>query len=309
MGRNFANKLWNAARFLLLNLEGYTPGEVSLAEAPLEDRWILSRLATTAAAVTEQLEGYHFSEAVRSIYDFTWSEFCDWYVEMSKGRLRDEGTRPLAQRVLAGVLDGILRLVHPFMPFVAESIWQALGEAAGKRGLPDPAAVRRERVHRGLAGLSRGVARPGDGDAHCGGCRTWCACVREVRNRYMVDARTPLDVTVRCCRGRGRRLPAAVAVHRAAGRRGQAGVRPGRDKAAAGGHAGACGLRAVRVAAGLIDAAAETARLEKQQGRESCGHLQAARGKLQNSGFMDRAPAEVVQQVKDQVADLEAQLR
>src|SRR5262249_28809692 len=124
-GRNFANKLWNAARFLLLNLDGYTPGAVRLAELPIEDRWILSRLATTAKAITDQLEGYHFSEAARTIYDFTWSEFCDWYVEMSKGRLRSGeppgSSRALVQRVLAGVLDAILRLVQPIMPFVAES--------------------------------------------------------------------------------------------------------------------------------------------------------------------------------------------
>src|SRR5262249_47992758 len=134
----FANKIWNAARFLLLNLEGYTPAAVRVEELPIEDRWILSRLATTTAAVTEALEGYHFSEAARTIYDFAWSEFCDWYVEMSKGRLRDAAARPLAQRVLAGVLDGILRLVAPIMPFVAESIWQVLNEAAFERGLPTP---------------------------------------------------------------------------------------------------------------------------------------------------------------------------
>src|SRR5262249_46472383 len=144
-GRNFANKLWNAARFLLLNLEGYTPQALKVEELPIEDRWILSRLATTARAVTEQLEGYHFSDVARTVYDFTWSEFCDWYVEMSKGRLRDAEGNPRepavrgpAQRVLAGVLDAILRLAHPVMPFVAESIWQALNEAAFERGLPAP---------------------------------------------------------------------------------------------------------------------------------------------------------------------------
>src|SRR5206468_12230701 len=108
-------------------------------ELPIEDRWILSRLATTAEAVTGQLEGFRFSEAARAVYDFTWSEFCDWYVEMSKGRLRDEQSRALAQRVLVGVLDAILRLVQPVMPFVAESVWQALAEAAPERGLPQPA--------------------------------------------------------------------------------------------------------------------------------------------------------------------------
>src|SRR5262249_10373130 len=138
LGRNFANKLWNAARFLLMNLEGYTPQALRIEELPLEDRWILSRLATAAGQVTEYLEGYHFSDVARTIYDFTWSEFCDWYVEMSKGRLRDEAARPLAQRVLAGVLDAILRLVHPVMPFVAETIWDKLNEAAFERGLPNP---------------------------------------------------------------------------------------------------------------------------------------------------------------------------
>src|SRR5262249_52631936 len=87
IGRNFANKLCNAARFLLLNMDGYTPAAVRPEELPIEDRWILSRLATTTAAVTEHLENYKFAEAARTIYDFTWSEFCDWYVEMSKGRL------------------------------------------------------------------------------------------------------------------------------------------------------------------------------------------------------------------------------
>ncbi len=98
MGRNFANKLWNAARFLLLNLEGYTPGALRLEELPIEDRWIMSRLATTTAAVTRQLEAYQFSDVARTIYDFTWSEFCDWYLEMSKDRLRPPSPQPLSPR-------------------------------------------------------------------------------------------------------------------------------------------------------------------------------------------------------------------
>src|SRR5438445_13327503 len=102
LGRTFANKLWNAARFLLLNLDGYFPGAIRLEEFPIEDRWIASRLATTTAAVTEQLENYHFSEAARAIYDFTGSEVCDWYVEMSKGRLREPASRASAQRERAG---------------------------------------------------------------------------------------------------------------------------------------------------------------------------------------------------------------
>ena len=88
MGRNFANKLWNAARFLLLNLDGYTSGEVSMAKLPLEDRWILSRLATITSEVTEQLEAYRFSEAARLIYEFTWSEFC-WTNSKARAVIRN----------------------------------------------------------------------------------------------------------------------------------------------------------------------------------------------------------------------------
>jgi valyl-tRNA synthetase len=307
VGRNFANKLWNAARFLLLNLEGYTPGEVDLASAPLEDRWVLSRLATTAAATTAQLEGYHFSEAVRGIYEFAWSEFCDWYVEMSKGRLRDEAARPLAQRVLAGVLDGILRLVHPFMPFVAESIWQALGEAAPVRGLPAPAPAAAS------ACIAAWPAYPGgwrdEGmERRLGRMQDLVKLVREVRNRYMIEERRPLDVRVRCS-------PAAAGDFDL--------LRPFIVQLAGVGEL-ACGPDVTRPKqaatqvhadfelyvslAGLIDVKAEAARLEKQQ-QEKQRALQGARGKLQNAGFMGRAPADVVQQVKDQVADLEAQLQ
>ncbi len=137
IGRNFANKIWNATRFMVMNLDGYAPQAVRLEDLPIEDRWILSRLAATTEAVTANLEGYHFSEVARVLYDFVWSEFCDWYVEMAKGRLKTDG-RANVQRMLVGLLDAIVRLVHPVMPFVAESIWQALNEAAFERGLPGP---------------------------------------------------------------------------------------------------------------------------------------------------------------------------
>src|SRR5262249_25792441 len=197
MGRNFANKLWNAARFLLLNLEGYSPGALRVEELPIEDRWILSRLATTTAAVTRQLEGYQFSEVARTVYDFTWSEFCDWYVEMSKDRLREPTSRAVAQRVLAGVLDTILRLVHPVMPFVAESIWQALGETAFERGLPAPEPSAESVVIAPWpafppewqdAAMEKRIARMQD----------LVRAVREVRNRYDLKKDAGLEVAVRC---------------------------------------------------------------------------------------------------------------
>ncbi|MDX2036842.1 MAG: valine--tRNA ligase [Isosphaeraceae bacterium] len=141
-GRTFPNKLWNAARFALMNLEGFEPTTVDVSTLPVEDRWILSLLASTAAETTRELEAFQFAEAAKRLRDFTWNDFCDWYVEFIKTRLRDPATKPTAQAVLAAVLDGICRLLHPIIPFVTESIWQALGEVAPRRGLVsiEPAA-------------------------------------------------------------------------------------------------------------------------------------------------------------------------
>ena len=123
--RNFANKIWNASRFVMMNLDGYEPG----APEPktVADRWILSRLADLAAHVDEGLDTYEFGETARALYDFFWSEYCDWYIELSKGRLAAGGEHRLAaQRVLVYVLDQALRLLHPMMPFVTEAIWANL---------------------------------------------------------------------------------------------------------------------------------------------------------------------------------------
>ena len=99
--RNFCNKLWNAARFVLLNLDGYTPAPVADGELAVEDRWILSRLTTVTQQVTESLEQYHYADAARTLYDFAWDEFCSFYIEMIKARLQDPAQRLVAQRVLA----------------------------------------------------------------------------------------------------------------------------------------------------------------------------------------------------------------
>jgi valyl-tRNA synthetase len=137
-GRTFPNKFWNAARFALMNLEGYEPGPVAQADLAIEDRWILSLLSKTAAEVTRDLESFAFAEASKRLRDFTWNDFCDWYVEFAKARLRDPATRPLAQRIVATMLDGLCRLLHPVIPFVTEQVWQALREVAPRRGFPEP---------------------------------------------------------------------------------------------------------------------------------------------------------------------------
>ena len=134
-GRTFPNKFWNAARFALMNLEDYKAASFDYADLPIEDRWILGRLKATTDEVTADLEAFRFAEATKTLRDFTWNDFCDWYLEFIKTRLRDEAHRPIAQRVLSTVLDGLCRLLHPITPFVTEQVWQALNEVAPHRGV------------------------------------------------------------------------------------------------------------------------------------------------------------------------------
>ena len=310
--RNFANKLWNAARFLLLNLEGYTPAAVRVEELPLEDRWILSRLATTATAVTNDLEGYHFSEVARAIYDFTWSEFCDWYVEMSKGRLRDEAARPLANpSVLSGrqAFDGILRLVHPIMPFLAESIWQALAEAAFERGLPTPEPSAESVVIAPWPHYPE-TWRDAAMETRIARMQELVRVVREVRNRYTLDSRTPLERDqCRPCNetvaADFRTLTPFIASLAGVGKL-DCGPDVSKPRQAAT-HVNPEFEARVSLE-GLIDVPSEIKRLEKQLA-EKLKHLQASQAKLENAGFIGRAPAEVVQQQRELVTDLQGQIK
>ncbi|MDR3349798.1 MAG: valine--tRNA ligase [Acidaminococcales bacterium] len=127
--RNFANKIWNAARFVLMNLEDYKAGQGIPSPCRLADRWILSRFARAAKETTALLEKYEIGEAARLVYEFIWDEFCGWYIELSKPALYDKeaaGERQRAQDTLREVWEGALKLLHPFMPFITEEIWQAL---------------------------------------------------------------------------------------------------------------------------------------------------------------------------------------
>jgi valyl-tRNA synthetase len=129
-GRNFANKLWNATRFVVGSLGPSTDLEIRRDLLQLEDRWILSRLSRTVSSVTSFMDEFQFGEAQRQLHDFLWGEFCDWYIELAKIRLR-AGSKPSPLPILVHVLETSLRLLHPYMPFVTEELWQSL-----KRRLP-----------------------------------------------------------------------------------------------------------------------------------------------------------------------------
>ncbi|HEY9762696.1 MAG TPA: valine--tRNA ligase [Trichocoleus sp.] len=128
--RNFTNKLWNASRFVMMNLGGQTPaqlGKPDRANLELSDRWILSRFNQVVQKTRAYLGNYGLGEAAKELYDFVWGDFCDWYIELVKPRFHAEGvTKQTAQQTLAFVLDGILKLLHPFMPHITEEVWHTL---------------------------------------------------------------------------------------------------------------------------------------------------------------------------------------
>lgn len=132
--RNFANKIWNAARFILMNLKGEAPLEFELSDLSLEDKWIISKYNTLIKEVTVNLDRFELGMAVQKLYDFIWDVFCDWYIEICKSRLNgeDEKAANTARAVLVFVFGGTLKLLHPFMPFITEEIWQSMPKGEGE---------------------------------------------------------------------------------------------------------------------------------------------------------------------------------
>ncbi|HDP78677.1 MAG TPA: valine--tRNA ligase [Mesotoga infera] len=130
--KKFANKIWNASRFVLLNMEGFTKIEIDETKLAVEDRWIMSRLAKSVTAVERSIDVYDFPTASKIIYSFFWNEFCDWYIESIKPRLNRRGEdRTVAQNVLIKTLDASLKMLHPFMPYITEELWQRLPASEG----------------------------------------------------------------------------------------------------------------------------------------------------------------------------------
>ena len=197
LSRNFCNKLWNASRFSLMNLDGFDPGRVADDELTVEDSWILSRLNTVTQAVTDALAEYRFADAARVLYDFAWDEFCSFYVEMVKGRLQDDADRAVAQRVLAHTLDTLLRLLHPMIPFLTEDVWQRLGEVAPDRGIDEvtPAA---ESVMLAPWPECDPMRQDAEIEAQFARFQEVLRAVRDIRARQGVAPKTPLAFAVRC---------------------------------------------------------------------------------------------------------------
>jgi valyl-tRNA synthetase len=310
LGRNFANKLWNAARFSLINLEGYTPGVLSDEDLLLEDRWLLSRLATVAQQVTGALERFWYAEAARTLYDFAWNEFCSFYVEMTKARFSVPEKRPTAQRVLAHALDVLMRLLHPMMPFLTEEVWQLLAEVAPNRGIGEsPAAAESICIAPWpRADLSRQDAAIQEQFADF---QSVLGAVREIRQRQNIPPREELLFTVRCDEHTAALLqpmqPYFTQMARATGTEwGPSATAP--DMAASVTLAGRQGPIEVHVdLSRFIDVDAERQRLKKEHDNLT-RQIRGIDTKLANKDFVQKAPAAVVQQQRDKLNELQKQL-
>jgi valyl-tRNA synthetase len=305
-GRNFCNKLWNASRFAMLNLEGYTPGPIAESDLMLEDRWILSRLATTARTINNQLGEYQFDAATRALRDFTWNEFCDWYVEMLKPRLRDPERRPAAQRLLVGVLDTLLRLLSPFTPFVCEELWQRLGEIAPQRGLLEPQPAAAACMIAPWPALPE-AWRDSSLESRFERLQEIIVAVRNVRAMYRIEDKVELALHVRCQPDVAAQLNDVSSQFENLAKTVLKGVglevsRPGTSASFSLNDAdGFIPLE------GVVDREAELAR-QKKEAEKIRGFITGHQRKLSNESFVAKAPPEVVDQVRETLATLEKQL-
>ncbi len=308
MARNFSNKLWNAARLILMNLEGYTPAPLEDEDLELEDRWILSRLATVVRQVTEALEHYRYAEAASVLYDFAWDEFCSFYLELAKPRWQDDARRPVAQRVAAYALDVVMRLLHPMMPFLTESVWQHLGQAAPRRGLR---TVRDASVSIMIADWPEGELesfRQEGIERRFGLFQRILSALREIRSRQNVGPRKPLGFLVRCSRPlaelaesmRDRFESMGAARLRQAGPDVQ--PPPVHARLAAG------DVEVLVDLSGVIDVEAERARNAKLK-EQLRRRIAQKEGKLANAKFVENAPAEVVARERESLETLQRELR
>ncbi len=306
VARNFCNKLWNASRFALMNLEGYTPGTVGDDELLIEDRWLLSRLSTVTQQVTEALAEYRYADAARFLYEFAWDEFCSFYVEMVKGRLQEEAGRAVAQRVLAHTLDTLLRLLHPMIPFLTEEVWQLLVEVASQRGIDaiEPAA---ESIMVAPWPVADPARRDPRIEARFARFQEVLRAVRDMRSRQNVPPRKKISFAVRCDADTADLLGPMEPYFESMAAAQATGWGPDVAAPPLAAHVTLPGMEVYVDLADLIDVEAEMSRKQKELADVE-GWIAAQNKKLGNANFVQRAPAAVVQKERDRLQELEDQL-
>lgn len=313
--RNFTNKLWNASRFVLMNLEGQTPLQLGAPESALlelSDRWILSRFHQVVQQTRSQIDAYGLGEAAKGLYEFIWGDFCDWYIELVKSRLqgKDATSRRTAQQTLAMVLEGILTLLHPFMPHITEEIWHTLTqqEGTGAQGTVQTLA---------LQAYPEPDATLIDGDLEqqfellIGTIRT----IRNLRAEAEIKPGVKIRAILQSESDRERQILTAGRpyISDLAKVEELTILDPQKSVAAESGEsskqiAGVVGTVQVAIPlAGVVDVAALRARLEKDLTKAEA-EAQSLSGRLSNANFVNRAPAEVVDTARAALAEAEAQI-
>jgi valyl-tRNA synthetase len=295
--KNFCNKLWNAARYVLMNTESLDDGDIELSAA---DRWIAARLDETVTAVHDHFKSYRLDLAAQTMYEFTWHEFCDWYLELSKPVLQTEKASAASQRgtrkTLIDVLEAILRLIHPFMPFITEEIWQQVAERAGIEGetimlrpypdaadsVPDTEAVNDiEWVKQFILGI------------------------RQIRGEMDISPGRKLPVLLQGASDTDQqRATIHAKLIQVVGRVESVTVLADGQPPPAAATALLGDLRLLVPMKGLIDVDAERTRLEKRMHKVR-DDLARTNGKLGNEKFVNNAPAHVVTQERERAADFE----
>ncbi|UAW97874.1 valine--tRNA ligase [Halopseudomonas nanhaiensis] len=302
--RNFCNKLWNAANFVTENTDGFDTGvngePVELAAA---DRWIISALQRTEQEVTRQLDAFRFDLATQALYEFVWDEYCAWYLELVKPVLWDETAQVERQRgtrrTLVRVLETILRLAHPFMPFITEEIWQRIKGQAGKQGdtiMLQPWPVADEnRID-------------ADAEADIEWVKALMLGVRQIRGEMKISMAKRIDIIVDNASAEDqRRLADFEPLLAKLAKLDSVKVLRAGEEAPLSSTALVGEMEVLVPMAGLIDKDAELARLDKEIQRLD-GEVKRIGGKLGNAGFVDKAPPAVIDKEKAKLAEAQQAL-
>jgi valyl-tRNA synthetase len=298
MGRNFANKIWNAGRFLLMNrnaLASDSPSDIAIVSAApssdLSDAWILSRFNATVKDVTAALENLRVNEAVKMLYDFTWHDFCDWYVEFAKNRIAETSDVHLKRTIVnraVRIYEETLKLLHPFMPFVTEEIWQHLSEReAGESIMKSPWPAFDTSL----------ISAKTDGEMEF--LQSVISAVRTVRSEMNLPPAKDVPLVVNC--HDEAKLKVLEANRSSLERMAKINsLSLGTDLAKPGYSASSVvqGQEVFIPLEGLIDVDVERSRLEKEITRLE-GQLKAVLAKLDNPNFAGKAPADVIQKERD----------
>jgi len=299
--RHFINKLWNAARFVQLNLDGFDvkafAGHLSrgTADLSLSARWILSRLQRVIGEFEAALVEYRFSEAANVAYHFVWGEFCDWYIELAKPALFDDSNparRFRAQGVLTTVLESILRLLHPIVPYVTEEIWHKLPKLGATESLMVADFPR-----------ANGALIDTEAEAEMAIVQGVTVEIRTLRSTYRVPPSWKVEAEVRAAQADERDIVSRnqAMIENAARAKVTITESGGPVSKSAHGVVGA-NIEVVIPLSGVIDMDAEQARIRKEIGKTD-KEIVFVRNKLENPRFMERAPAEVVEKERARLVD------